>query len=731
MTSVYTTATGRSRRATKGRPATTAALVVAIIVILVAAPGAQQPAPQAQPSPAFVAAASSSGSAALLAAPTGVDLLVGRSTVLNIGSPIARVSLTVPDIADAMVTAPGQLLIHGKQPGTISLFVWDRAGAITTYEVNVRRDLTALGAHLRQLFPGEPIEAVGSGKDVVLSGTVSGQYVIDKAANVAAGYVEKAENVVNLLRQQEGVASNQVMLRVRFAEVSRSAVMELGASLFTGPTGYKDWIARTTTQQFSAPNYTELSRTADLSDNLTGAEGKYSLSDFLNIFIFNNKYNIGTVVRALQEKGLFQSLAEPNLIATNGKEASFLAGGEYPYPVVQGGGNTNSVTIMFKEFGVRLSFTPTVLGGDLINLKVKPEVSSLDFANAVTVSGFRVPSLSTRRTETEVELRDGQTFAIAGLLNNTVQDSMRKIPGIGDVPILGWLFKSRAMQKAQTELVVMITPTIVRRGQTGVSEGLPSLVEPYLGAPSKTIPNADPYVGSPRYPANQPAQGPGGTNAPAPEAQPSAAAQDAAVPQVARPVTRQEPAPAAHAVPPAVAPAPLASRPVPPPVAASAPAVATPALAAQPAPPAPTKEELKALKQAREEEARAAQAVAREQAEQAKRDAAAQKAAAKAEEKRAAEQARLDAEQARLDAEQARKDDAARIQAEKLAKERQKREAEEARVRQQREDEAARRKAEEDLKRDKALSEATARLRQAQAEYQSELQKAEKNAPRQ
>ncbi len=379
---------------------------------------------------------------------------------------------------------------------------------------------------MKQLFPGETITAVGSGKDVVLSGTVSGQYVIDKAASVAGGYVEKKENVVNLLKQQEGVASNQVMLRVRFAEVSRSAVMELGASLFTGPTGYKDVIARSSTQQFSAPDYTELSRSSNLDGDLTAASGKYSLSDFLNLFVFSNKYNIGTVIKALKEKGLFESLAEPNLIATNGKEASFLAGGEYPYPVVQGGGTMNSVTIMFKEFGIRLSFTPTVLGGDLINLKVKPEVSSLDFANAVTVSGFRIPALTTRRTETEVELRDGQTFAIAGLLANSVQDSMRKIPGIGDIPILGWLFKSRGIQKAQTELVVMITPTIIRRGQSGVSEGLPSLVEPFMDAPAKTHPVPDAYVGSPRYPVTQPARpGTGAANtpraAPAPAVQPS------------------------------------------------------------------------------------------------------------------------------------------------------------------------------------------------------------------
>ena len=334
--------------------------------------------------------------------------------MLNIGATIARVSLTVPDIADALVTAPGQLLIHGKQPGTISLFVWDRGGAIKTYEVTVRRDLSALAEQMKQLFPGESVTVVGSGKDVVLSGTVASKYVIEKAAEVAAGYVEKKENVVNLLKQQEGVASNQVMLRVRFAEVSRSALQELGASFVAS--GYQnDWSGRTTTQQFPAPAWNQ--------------DGKLVFSDFLNLFVFNSKEGLGGVVKALQNKGLFQSLAEPNLIATNGKEASFLAGGEYPYPVVQPGNGASSVTIMFKEFGVRLNFTPTVLGGDLINLKVRPEVSSLDFSNAITLGGFRVPALSTRRTETEVELRDGQTFAIAGLMNNTLNQHDGEDPG--------------------------------------------------------------------------------------------------------------------------------------------------------------------------------------------------------------------------------------------------------------------------------------------------------------
>ena len=202
--------------------------------------------PQAQQAPAFgSAAAVTTRSGAAPAVPTTVQLLVGRSTILDIGNTIARVSLTVPDVADAMVTAPTQLLIHGKQPGTISMFVWDRMGAITTYEVIVRRDLSALVEQVKNLFPGEAITVAGSGKDVVISGTVSSKYVMDKAADVAAGYVEKKENVVNLLKQAEGVASNQVMLKVRFAEVSRNAMQELGASLFSD--GNNNQFGRTTT----------------------------------------------------------------------------------------------------------------------------------------------------------------------------------------------------------------------------------------------------------------------------------------------------------------------------------------------------------------------------------------------------------------------------------------------------------------------------------------------------
>jgi Skp family chaperone for outer membrane proteins len=316
---------------------------------------------------------------------------------------------------------------------------------------------------------------------------------------------------------------------------------------------------------------------------------------------------------------------------------------------------------VFKEYGIRLHFTPTILGGDLINLKVKPEVSSLDFTNAIVLDGFRLPALTTRRTDTEVELQDGQTFAIAGLMNNTLNSTIQKIPGIGDIPVLGLLFKSRAYQKNETELVVMITPTIIRRGSTGVSPALPSLLEPYMAPPSKTVPPPAPYVGSPRYPANQPA--PRGGNEPAPAPQPA---------PVSRPIQGAASLPAAPVLAPSTPP--LAAR-----DAASEPVANKPS-----APKAPTKAELKALEQQRLDERKAADAAARQKA---------------------------------IDDRKAEEDHRA---ADRLQKERALREAEVAK----RNAEIARKKAEEDQKHDKALSDAAARLKQAQAAYQAEMEKA-------
>ena len=435
---------------------------------------------------------------------TPVTLFVGRSTVIDTGSPIARVSLTSADIADALVTSPSQLLVNGKTPGTISMFVWQRGGGLKRYEVAVQRDLAKLQLQLKELFPGQAIDAHSNGRHIVLSGTVPDKDIAARVVDVAAGYVERREDVVTLLQLPAAPAarSNQVLLRVRFAEVSRSALTELGVAFFTGPTGIRNTLGRVGTQQFPSTNFEEIEWSKDSADfgaPVQSASGKFTFSDFLNFFVLSEKYDLGMLVRALQTRGLFQSLAEPNLVAESGKEASFLAGGEFPIPVAQGSGANIGVSVQFKEFGVRLSFTPTVVG-ERVHLKVRPEVSVLDFNNAVVFSGFRIPALTTRRTETELELGNNQTFAIAGLLNNSMTQTLSKVPGIGDIPILGYLFRSKAARKDQTELVVMITPQILPQGSSGVTDQLPRLQEPYLPRlpEEESLPTQPPAFTGPR-----------------------------------------------------------------------------------------------------------------------------------------------------------------------------------------------------------------------------------------
>ena len=457
-------------------------IAVWILIVAVLQPGALRAQVATLPNTNAAAAAAN----AVIDSPaTPVQSVAGRSTVLDIGTPIMRVSLTNADIADAMVTSNSQLLLHGKTPGTISMFVWERAGGVRRFDISVGRDVARLAEQVKQLFPNENINVSSNGRDVVLAGYVPTKEISDKVVSLSAGFVEKKEEVVNLLQIQSR-PSNQVLLKVRFAEVSRSALTELGISLFTSPTGIENTLGRVTTQQFSAPGYSNLEVTKEGPDpfkfgaDVTTAKGQYNFSDFLNLFILSEKYDLGALVRALQTRGLFQSLAEPNLVAESGKEASFLAGGEFPIPVAQAGGG-NAITIEFKEFGVRLNFTPTV-DGDRIHLKVRPEVSTLDFANGIQLQGFRIPALVSRRTSTELSLRNGQTFAIAGLLNNSMTSTMTKIPGIGDIPILGYLFRSKAAQKNRTELVVMITPQLLQEGSAGVTRDLPRLREPYLPA---------------------------------------------------------------------------------------------------------------------------------------------------------------------------------------------------------------------------------------------------------
>jgi pilus assembly protein CpaC len=630
----------------------------------------------------------------VLYADDSVRLMVGRSTVVSIGTPIARVSLTSPDVADALVTAPTELLINGKTPGTISMFVWDRAGAIRRYEIIVQRDLARLQEQMKQLFPTENIEVQSNGRSIVLSGTVTNKDFIERAINLASGYVDKREEVVTLLQVQEGVRSNQVLLRVRFAEVNRTAMTELGASLFTGAGGYKDYIGRTTTQQYPAPTF----------DNSDPTNPKLIFSDFLNFFLFNTKEQLGTVIKALQTKGLLQSLAEPNLVAESGKEASFLAGGEFPVPIAQGTGNNIGITVQYKEFGIRLTFTP-VVNGDRVHLKVRPEVSSLDFSNAVVLNGFRIPALTTRRTESELELQNGQTFAVAGLLNNTMSKTMQKIPGIGDIPILGYLFKSQAAQKDRTELVVMITPEILPNNSPGVTNQLPRLPDTYL---EPLDPKKSTAAPGPAFRSQADASPNAAPVAPANDAAAAAARVQALSPNktlqqnAARPVTA---APATAATQPRAQPAPTAMP------------QGAPAQQGQAAPMTPqqvqTQQMIEADKKAlekaqqqdhaRDEAAKAVDGKAR--AKQIEED-------RKLQEKAAKEQAKRDAEAARVAAAAAKK----QAEIDKAANE--------AAAKRAAED--AKKQAEADKKNAKSVNDAEAKLKAAQAAYDAEVAKTKK-----
>jgi pilus assembly protein CpaC len=402
-------------------------------------------------------------------APTApLRVMVGKSVLINTSDRLRRVSVTDPSVADALVVTPTQVLVQGKSPGEVSLLLWDENEHSRTFDLRVDVDVTSAAQEMQSIFPDEKINVSASRSAVVLSGHVSNKETAERAGMIASAFTK---NVVNVLSFGP-VGAQEVLLEVKFAEVSRAAVLQLGVNLFS--TGAANTFGATSTQQFgpfSGSNVGGLPAgvsggsqvvgshltSGGIGNPLSGQGATFGMTDLLNVFLFRSDINLGAVVKALQQKNILQILAEPNLIAVNGKEASFLAGGEFPFPVVQGTGGTNSVTIQFKEFGVRLKFTPVIMPNGNIHLQVNPEVSSLDFANGLSISGFVVPALSTRRATTEFELKDGQSFVIAGLMDNRLTNNGSKVPGLGDIPILGTFFKSKNLNKSNDELMVLVT----------------------------------------------------------------------------------------------------------------------------------------------------------------------------------------------------------------------------------------------------------------------------------
>jgi pilus assembly protein CpaC len=336
-------------------------------------------------------------------------------------------------------------------------------------------DVAALAEKIHQVLPAESIRVEARSGVVTLSGRVASQVVADRALAVAQASVLKKESVVSLLEVPVATTTGEVLLEVKFADVDRSTINQLGVNLLS--TSPAKNVFTTQTGEFSP---TGLQANSPIT---TGSNGNvpFTLSDLMNIFIFRPDINLGAVIRALEQKNLLQILAEPNVLAETGKEASFLAGGQFPFPVVQGStGGVPVVTIQFHEYGVKLRFTPAITPDGLIHLKVAPEVSSLDYTNALTIQGFTIPSIASRRVESEMILNDGQSFMVAGLVNNQVTEQFSKMPGIGNVPVLGNLFKSRSINKSQDELLVVVTPHVVQAGAPAKPPVLPSFPSTFM-----------------------------------------------------------------------------------------------------------------------------------------------------------------------------------------------------------------------------------------------------------
>ena len=406
-----------------------------------------------------------------------IPLVTGKGELITFDRDVTRVVVSEPKVADAIVVSPHEVMINGRAPGTTTLIVWETGSAPQRWDIRVKNDTSdedKWRSDLRALVPDSNVDVSANGETLVLSGTVKSG---EDSKRLAALAGTRYKNVVNLLQTPAASDPRQILLEVKFASVDRENLAELGFNLFS--TDVSKGIGSATTQQFQQPRFTQL----QLQGGQLGGTS-VNFADLLNIFYFRPDLNLGATIRALQTRNLLQILAEPNLIANEGSEASFLAGGQFPFPTIQstttGGAVAPVVTVQFKPFGVKLEFKPTITPSGAIHLRVRPEVSSLDYSNAVQLQGFLIPAVATRSAETEVVLHDGETFAIAGLIDNRVIQTLSKVYGLGDIPILGQLFRSRSTRKSTDELLVVITPRFVRPLTPEQRAKLPDTVETFL-----------------------------------------------------------------------------------------------------------------------------------------------------------------------------------------------------------------------------------------------------------
>lgn len=378
-----------------------------------------------------------------------LSVMVGKSVIIDSKADIVRVAMAGATLAETVAINPREILVNGLLPGETSLVIWEVGGVRLEYDLTVRPSSAKLNAIRQQLATEVGSNSVTldfENDTAFLRGTVKDMVTATRAATIA-GTLGK---VVNLLYVSVPPVEAQILLKVRFLNVERSASRQLGMNLIS------------TTGQLTTPGST--------------STGQFSLGDVINLLLIRKDFNLTAVLTALETSNMAEILSEPNLLAIDGQQASFLAGGEFPYPTVQGGAVAGAVTIAFREFGVRIKFLPHITPRGTIRLHVAPEVSSLDFADGLVFQGITVPGLDTRKVDTEVELESGQSFAIAGLLDQRVTEALSKVPGIGDIPILGKLFQSKTRTPTNSELLVIVTPEIVR--PIPAEAPLPDLIRP-------------------------------------------------------------------------------------------------------------------------------------------------------------------------------------------------------------------------------------------------------------
>jgi pilus assembly protein CpaC len=385
-----------------------------------------------------------------------VHVLVGKSVLINVQAPLSRVLSSNPEAVETMATSPTQVVIEGKAAGASSLILWDESGHSQVLDVVADIDIAGLRNAIQRGYPNEHLDVEADAGRLLLTGTASNSHVVEDLAKMAGVYSKQVVNSIIVPFCHE----RQVVLEVRFVEVDRAALSQLGFNILS--TGAGKTIGTTTTGQFG--NFGPWNIKDGFGPGTAGLpfSTEAAVTQDLNIFLFRPDLHLGAMVQAMQARNVLQILAEPNLMAISGQKATFLAGGEFPYVIVQPSGGVISYSVQFKPFGVKLDFTGIVQDDNTLRLHVSPEVSSLDYTHSITFpGGGTMPAISTRRAETEIELKDGQSFGIAGLLDQRATTQLSKVPGIGDIPILGQLFRSRSINKTNTELLVFVTPHIV------------------------------------------------------------------------------------------------------------------------------------------------------------------------------------------------------------------------------------------------------------------------------